>query len=76
MQQVPLETISNRNKWLQGHSWLMPDLNTTISQCIQKKKKCSFCRTPCPLIVEPSEHFDEEDGLPEKVMQKIPKYYK
>ncbi|XP_075871802.1 paraspeckle component 1 [Nelusetta ayraudi] len=32
--------------------------------------------TPCPAIVEPSEHFDEEDGLPEKVMHKIPKYYK
>ncbi|CAJ1087037.1 paraspeckle component 1 [Xyrichtys novacula] len=32
--------------------------------------------TPCPAIVEPAEHFDEEDGLPEKVMQKSPKYHK
>uniref|UniRef100_A0A8D2ZIR7 RRM domain-containing protein n=1 Tax=Scophthalmus maximus TaxID=52904 RepID=A0A8D2ZIR7_SCOMX len=32
--------------------------------------------TPCPVIVEPSEHFDDEDGLPEKLLQKTPKYYK
>uniref|UniRef100_A0A3Q3EIA2 Paraspeckle component 1 n=1 Tax=Labrus bergylta TaxID=56723 RepID=A0A3Q3EIA2_9LABR len=32
--------------------------------------------TPCPAIVEPAEHFDEEDGLPEKAMQKNPKYHK
>ncbi|TMS11915.1 Paraspeckle component 1 [Larimichthys crocea] len=32
--------------------------------------------TPCPAIVEPTEHFDDEDGLPEKVLQKIPKYHK
>ncbi|XP_041637528.1 paraspeckle component 1 isoform X2 [Cheilinus undulatus] len=32
--------------------------------------------TPCPAIVEPAEHFDEEDGLSEKLMQKTPKYHK
>ncbi|XP_044200425.1 paraspeckle component 1 isoform X1 [Thunnus albacares] len=32
--------------------------------------------TPCPAIVEPSEHFDDEDGLPEKLMLKPPKYLK
>ncbi|XP_028250695.1 paraspeckle component 1 isoform X2 [Parambassis ranga] len=32
--------------------------------------------TPCPAIVEPSEHFDDEDGLSEKLLQKTPKYYK
>ncbi|XP_036947270.1 paraspeckle component 1 isoform X1 [Acanthopagrus latus] len=32
--------------------------------------------TPCPAIVEPSEHFDDEDGLPEKLLPKIPKYHK
>ncbi|XP_028326321.1 paraspeckle component 1 [Gouania willdenowi] len=32
--------------------------------------------TPCPAIVEPSEHFDDEDGLQEKLIPKVPKYYK
>uniref|UniRef100_A0A3Q4H694 Paraspeckle component 1 n=1 Tax=Neolamprologus brichardi TaxID=32507 RepID=A0A3Q4H694_NEOBR len=32
--------------------------------------------TPCPAIVEPAEHFDDEDGLSEKLLQKTPKYYK
>lgn len=32
--------------------------------------------TPCPAIVEPSEQFDNEDGLSEKMLQKTPKYYK
>ncbi|XP_047432615.1 paraspeckle component 1 [Mugil cephalus] len=32
--------------------------------------------TPCPAIVEPSEHFDDEEGLPEKLLPKTPKYYK
>ncbi|KAM3585528.1 uncharacterized protein V6R79_019792 [Siganus canaliculatus] len=32
--------------------------------------------TPCPAIVEPSEHFDDEDGMSEKMLQKMPKYYK
>ncbi|XP_035808868.2 paraspeckle component 1 isoform X1 [Amphiprion ocellaris] len=32
--------------------------------------------TPCPAIVEPSEQYDDEDGLPEKMLQKTPKYYK
>nr|XP_046237931.1 paraspeckle component 1 isoform X2 [Scatophagus argus] len=32
--------------------------------------------TPCPAIVEPSEHIDDEDGLAEKLLQKIPKYHK
>lgn len=35
-----------------------------------------FFRTPCPAIVEPAEHFDDEDGLSEKLLQKTPKYYK
>uniref|UniRef100_A0A3B4WLB2 Paraspeckle component 1 n=1 Tax=Seriola lalandi dorsalis TaxID=1841481 RepID=A0A3B4WLB2_SERLL len=32
--------------------------------------------TPCPAIVEPSEHFDDEDGLPEKLLQKTPRFHK
>ncbi|XP_033836860.1 paraspeckle component 1 isoform X1 [Periophthalmus magnuspinnatus] len=32
--------------------------------------------TPCPVIVEPSEQFDEEDGLSEKILPKTPRYYK
>uniref|UniRef100_A0A1A8JM74 Paraspeckle component 1 n=1 Tax=Nothobranchius kuhntae TaxID=321403 RepID=A0A1A8JM74_NOTKU len=32
--------------------------------------------TPCPAIVEPMEHFDDEEGLPEKMLQKTPKYHK
>ncbi|KAF6733338.1 Paraspeckle component 1 [Oryzias melastigma] len=32
--------------------------------------------TPCPVIVEPLEHLDDEDGLPEKLLQKTPKYHK
>uniref|UniRef100_H3CYC9 Paraspeckle component 1 n=1 Tax=Tetraodon nigroviridis TaxID=99883 RepID=H3CYC9_TETNG len=32
--------------------------------------------TPCPAIVEPLEHFDDEDGMPEKLVPKVPKYYK
>ncbi|XP_077444129.1 paraspeckle component 1-like isoform X4 [Stigmatopora argus] len=32
--------------------------------------------TPCPAIVEPTEHFDDEDGLPEKLLQISPKYLK
>ncbi|TNN32659.1 Paraspeckle component 1 [Liparis tanakae] len=32
--------------------------------------------TPCPAIVEPSEHFDNEDGQPEKLLQKSAAYYK
>uniref|UniRef100_G3PPY5 Paraspeckle component 1 n=1 Tax=Gasterosteus aculeatus TaxID=69293 RepID=G3PPY5_GASAC len=32
--------------------------------------------TPCPAIVELSEHFDNEDGQPEKSLQKSAAYYK
>ncbi|KAM6893045.1 paraspeckle component 1 isoform 2-T4 [Lycodopsis pacificus] len=32
--------------------------------------------TPCPAIVEPSEHFDDQDGQPEKSLQKSAAYYK
>ncbi|XP_072322032.1 paraspeckle component 1 isoform X2 [Eucyclogobius newberryi] len=32
--------------------------------------------TPCPVIVEPSEQFDEDDGLSEKILLKTPRYYK
>nr|XP_057906933.1 paraspeckle component 1 [Doryrhamphus excisus] len=32
--------------------------------------------TPCPAIVEPAEHFDDEEGLPEKLLPKTPKYLK
>ncbi|KAF7656355.1 hypothetical protein LDENG_00042020 [Lucifuga dentata] len=32
--------------------------------------------TPCPAIVEPSVHFDDEDGLPEKFLQKTPRFHK
>lgn len=40
-----------------------------------KNKYLNFS-TPCPAIVEPLEHFDEEDGMPEKLVPKVPKYYK
>ncbi|KAM9328745.1 paraspeckle component 1 isoform 2-T3 [Pholidichthys leucotaenia] len=32
--------------------------------------------TPCPVIVEPAEHLDDDEGLPEKLLAKTPKYYK
>uniref|UniRef100_A0A673A6L2 RRM domain-containing protein n=1 Tax=Sphaeramia orbicularis TaxID=375764 RepID=A0A673A6L2_9TELE len=32
--------------------------------------------TPCPAIIEPSEQLDDEEGLPEKVLPKTPKYHK
>ncbi|XP_077368636.1 paraspeckle component 1 isoform X1 [Festucalex cinctus] len=32
--------------------------------------------TPCPAIVEPTEHFDDEEGLPQKVLSITPKYLK
>lgn len=33
-------------------------------------------RTPRPVVVEPMEQFDDEDGLPEKLMQKTQQYHK
>ncbi|ETE73655.1 Paraspeckle component 1 [Ophiophagus hannah] len=32
--------------------------------------------TPRPVLVEPMEQFDDEDGLPEKLMQKTQQYHK
>ncbi|XP_037552467.1 paraspeckle component 1 isoform X2 [Nematolebias whitei] len=32
--------------------------------------------TPCPAIVEPMEQLGDEDGLPEKLLHKSPKYHK
>nr|XP_048701269.1 paraspeckle component 1 isoform X3 [Caretta caretta] len=32
--------------------------------------------TPRPVVVEPMEQFDDEDGLPEKLMQKTQQYHK
>ncbi|XP_061546676.1 paraspeckle component 1 isoform X2 [Phycodurus eques] len=32
--------------------------------------------TPCPAIVESTEHFDDEEGLPEKMLTITPKYLK
>ena len=32
--------------------------------------------TPRPVIVEPTEQLDDEDGLPEKLLQKTPGYHK
>ncbi|XP_033867765.1 paraspeckle component 1-like isoform X3 [Acipenser ruthenus] len=32
--------------------------------------------SPRPAIVEPMEQFDDEDGFPEKLMQKTPQYHK
>ncbi|KAM9828600.1 paraspeckle component 1 [Syngnathus typhle] len=32
--------------------------------------------TPCPAIVEPTEHFDDVEGLPEKMFSITPKYLK
>ncbi|XP_035265052.1 paraspeckle component 1-like [Anguilla rostrata] len=32
--------------------------------------------TPCPAIVEPTDQFDDEDGLPEKILQKSAQYHK
>lgn len=31
-------------------------------------------RSPRPVVVEPLEQFDDEDGLPEKLAQKNPRY--
>lgn len=30
--------------------------------------------SPRPVVVEPLEQFDDEDGLPEKLAQKNPRY--
>ncbi|XP_056626177.1 paraspeckle component 1 isoform X4 [Triplophysa dalaica] len=32
--------------------------------------------SPCPVILEPKEQFEDEDGLPEKLLQKSAQYYK
>ncbi|XP_030056145.1 paraspeckle component 1 [Microcaecilia unicolor] len=32
--------------------------------------------TPRPVVLEPTEQFDDEDGLPEKLMQKTQQYHK
>ncbi|XP_034033506.1 paraspeckle component 1 [Thalassophryne amazonica] len=32
--------------------------------------------TPCPVIVEPAEQYDDTEGLPEKMLQKTVKYHK
>ncbi|XP_019724149.1 paraspeckle component 1 isoform X2 [Hippocampus comes] len=32
--------------------------------------------TPCPAIVEPTQHFDDEEGLPENMLSITPKYLK
>lgn len=41
---------------------------------------CNFCtdafRSPRPVVVELTEQFDEEDGLPEKLLQKSAQYHK
>lgn len=36
---------------------------------------CPF-RSPRPVIVEPTEQFDDEDGLSEKLLQKSAQYHK
>lgn len=33
-------------------------------------------RSPRPVIVEPTEQFDDEDGLSEKLLQKSAQYHK
>lgn len=43
---------------------------------VNKKTNIWIFSTPCPAIVEPLEHFDDEDGMPEKLVPKVPKYYK
>lgn len=45
---------------------------------IQKRKSCVYFvfSTPRPVIVEPLEQLDDEDGLPEKLAQKNPMYQK
>lgn len=35
-----------------------------------------FSRAPRPIVVELSEQYDDEDGLPEKLAQKNPSYQK
>ena len=35
---------------------------------------CGLFRSPRPVLVEPLEQFDDEDGLPEKLAQKNPRY--
>lgn len=48
--------------------------NFLIYDSIIKLKMSS--RTPRPVVVEPMEQFDDEDGLPEKLMQKTQQYHK
>lgn len=45
---------------------------------IQKRKASVYFvfSTPRPVIVEPLEQLDDEDGLPEKLAQKNPMYQK
>lgn len=41
---------------------------------LKKKLYFTFCSSPRPVVVEPLEQYDSEDGLPEKLAQKNPKY--
>lgn len=72
--------ISSRNFDLIHRYWLVHLPRSCIKLAHQhsvvNKTKYFNSRTPCPAIVEPLEHFDDEDGMPEKLVPKIPKYYK
>ncbi|GAB1298939.1 Paraspeckle component 1 [Apodemus speciosus] len=53
----------------------MLTLNLQQSFCLSLPS-AGFTKTPRPVIVEPMEQFDDEDGLPEKLMQKTQQYHK
>lgn len=88
--EVDLYMLANWLQWLQmtllglGHLFGPLHLPHSCIKCtslpchchiIDKNKIFNFS-TPCPAIVMPLEHFDDEDGMPEKLVPKLPKYYK
>lgn len=64
-----------RGSFAADHVW-SKNLNVSAFDWTFPDPDSSVCRTPCPVIVEPLEHLDDEDGLPEKLLQKTPKYHK
>lgn len=52
------------------------DLYEEMAVKLENKMEPFFIRTPRPVIVEPLEQLDDEDGLPEKLAQKNPMYQK
>lgn len=44
-----------------------------LTICLSSFPFCLYS-SPRPVVVEPLEQFDDEDGLPEKLAQKNPRY--